>query len=303
MKSYIFILFIVVLYLFCDNTPLIEGYGYQQDLLNTFSTKQREDLEAIKKRCYDDVRDVIGDLSSLEDLNHEQKKDIIKDIIRKYNDVMKLDVDILNEVMEEMLEEDIYTMSDEEKNRKRDNLRTMMDEFEEYYNINYHQTTKDTIHKKHKDFRNNQNCDKECTLKNNRTLQLLNKANREINKHKVDIKKLQETLKKINNRVRINKVIRRKRWNSKPSGVIFTNKFPKKEFNDNRLKCQNNKRKLSGDPEKCNKMCRNSKGGCKYVWQYKNFDRCCFKTGFKKNHGFRMMNRPRKHHGWYTSVY
>lgn len=302
MKYHIFILLLLVLYLICDNTPLIEGYGYQQDLLNTFTTKQREDLEAIKKRCHDDVRDIIGDLSSLEDLNHEQKKGVIKDIIRKYNDIMKLDVEILNEVMEEMLEEDIYTLSDEEKNRKRDNLKLMMNEFEEYYNINYYQSTKDIIHNKHKDFRIKQNCDKECNLKNNKNLQLLNNANKEINKHKVDIKTLQETVNKINNHVRINKVIGIKMWNSEPTGVLFTNKFPKKEFNDHILKCQNNKRKESGDPEKCNKMCSNSNSGCKYVWQYKNFDRCCFKTGFEENHGFRMMNIPIKDHGWYTSV-
>lgn len=201
MKYHIFILLILVLYLVCDNTPLIEGY--QQELLNTFTIKQREDLEAIKKRCHDDVRDIIGDLSSLEDLNHEQKKTIIKDIIKKYNDIMKLDVEILNEVSKEMLEEDIYTLSDEEKNRKRENLKLMMDEFNEYYNVHYNQATKDRIHQKYKEFRENQSCDKECNLKNNRNLLLLSNAKKEINKQKLDLKKLQIQLKKIKNRVRI----------------------------------------------------------------------------------------------------
>ena len=62
MKYHIFILLLLVLYLVCDNTPLIEGY--QQELLNTFTIKQREDLEAIKKH--------LSDLSEIVYNLHEQ---------------------------------------------------------------------------------------------------------------------------------------------------------------------------------------------------------------------------------------
>ena len=41
-------------------------------------------------------------------------------------------------------------------------------------------------------------------------------------------------------------------------------------------------------------MCRKDKK-CKYVWQYKNSDRCCFKDGYSHRYGFRYMPSFKKH--------
>ena len=130
-----------------------------------------------------------------------------------------------------------------------------------------------------------------------------------VEKNKMDKEHLKQLSKEISQRNMIQRRVgilekqlknmkkKKKRWNSKPSGVIYTNKFPVDESGHS-FGCINNSRKRKADPETCNQKCKSS-SNCKFVWQYSNQDRCCFKTRHSKKRGFR---RGRRIKGWYTKV-
>ena len=139
---------------------------------------------------------------------------------------------------------------------------------------------------------NNEQCDLEINKLEKKNL-------KELNKQIADNTRIQRRLKILEKQLeeKTKKTQRKKKWNHKPSGVLYTHMFPKDESN-HYLKCINNLRKRSNDNEACNKKCRNSRG-CRHVWQYSNFDRCCFKTRHTKRKGFR---RGRRIKGWYTDI-
>ena len=177
--------------------------------------------------------------------------------------------------------------------------------------LRYEQVSKkhlDTIYKKCIDdyeiLKNTQNCDEEIEnvkkdekKEHNVTLDNLNSEISKLNKKMKNFIALEKQVKKLTMDLLKEKISVKKisHYLSKPKGVIFLNKFPKDESN-HRLRCINGLRKRKNDNEACSKACRRHRG-CKYVWQYSNMDRCCFKTRHSKRKGFR-----HRIPGWYVKV-
>ena len=146
------------------------------------------------------------------------------------------------------------------------------------------------------------NEEKKCDVSINKKQDIIDKKIKEIKKLEIRLarnSRIKKNLKKT--RIRLKKLNKKNtKWNAVPRGVIFKNKFPRKEFNNTKLGCKNSLRIKSKNSEKCNEMCKKDKK-CKYVWQYKNTDRCCFKDGYNPKYGFRFMPTYRAH-GWYTKA-
>ena len=177
--------------------------------------------------------------------------------------------------------------------------------------LRYEQVSKrhlDKLYKKCIDdyeiLKNTQNCNEEIEnvkaeekKKHNTILDNLNNEISSLNKKmknfialEKQVKKLTLDLLKTNNKCK-----KGSNYLSEPKGAIYFNKFPKDELN-HRLRCINGLRKRRNDNEACSKICRRHRD-CKFVWQYSNMDRCCFKTRHSKRKGFRY-NVP----GWYVQV-
>ena len=212
----------------------------------------------------------------------------------------------------------------EEGGDMRDIINEKIQEDYKYYkdesgeSLRYEQISKkhlDTVYKKCMDdyeiLKNTQNCDKEIEntineqkIQHNMILDGLNNEINTLNKKMRNyivlekrVKKLtSELINKSNNNINtINTINNFNNHLSKPRRVLFTNKFPKDESN-HRLRCINGLRKKKNDNEACSKACRRHRD-CKYVWQYSNMDRCCFKTRYSTRRGFRQ-----RVPGWYVQV-
>jgi hypothetical protein len=198
----------------------------------------------------------------------------------------------------------------------RNNINKRIEEDHKYYKdeigepLRYEQVSKkhlDTIYKKCIDdyeiLKNTQNCDEEIEnvkkdekKKHNVTLDNLNREIRKLNKKMKNFIALEKRVKKLTmDLLKKNKCKKDSHYLSKPKGVIFLNKFPKDESN-HRLRCINGLRKRKNDNEACSKACRRHRD-CKYVWQYSNIDRCCFKRRYSTRRGFR-----HRVPGWYVRV-
>lgn len=322
MKIHNVILIMVLVFLIL-NFKSVEGNTNIYNTLIEGSSLLREEIDTLKRKLIqtleidnDDIDNILKRevlfaefIATMKNENNIDIVNCIGDNCNYREDIQSLFLEFAEQYDEIRIEEN-PELEDIIENKKQD-------DFNYYKNINgeplrYEQISKRYLDKKYKkciddykDLQTSQNCDDEIekvrkeeqqkcdeSSKNiNNSIKLLQVKLRNYNSLKKQIKQLTKDL------LNLKRKSITKRWNSKPSGVTYTNMFPRSETNHNKLKCINNLRKRKKDHDACSKLCEKTRG-CKHVWQYQKHDRCCFKMKHNKRKGFR---RGRGIIGWYTT--
>ena len=323
MNYYILILLLFIVFLL--NKKTIEGNTNDIRLTIDNSSKLSEIIDQTeykiqsliqfpREEIHDHVKERVLKAEYIASQSNELNQNLIANNQNWNNEILEL-MSSFSDEYDEIRINDYQGNKDEFRNRINEKKQIDI----ENYGYRHEILTKRFLDRKYRELKENY----EELLNSNRCEEQINTAiNNEEKKCDVSIKKKQdiidtkiEEIKKLEKRLarnsRIKKNLKRakhklkrlkkkKKWNATPSGVIFKNKFPRKEINNKKLGCKNFLRTKSGNSEICNQMCRNDKK-CKYVWQYKNSDRCCFKDGYNPRYGFRYMPSF-KAHGWYTKA-
>lgn len=329
MKIHHLILIIVLVFFLLKNNNILEGNTNILDNVSSLirgSSLLREEIDVLKRKLINtleidvnDIDDVLKKeilysefVASMENENNDKIVDCISDNCNYKEDIQKMLLDFAERYDQFKIEENSNLKEIIDTKKKED--------FKYYQNktgepLRYEQISKRYLDKKYKkciddynELQSTQNCDteiekvkkeeeKKCdesskklqdNLSDYRTkVKDLNALKKRINKLNKQLNKEKNKIKKIN-----------KRWNDKPDGVLFTNKFPLKEINHRNLKCIKNLRISKKNHNACNEICKKTPG-CRHVWHYKHYDRCCFKSRFIKNRRFR---RGRGIVGWYTKI-
>mgnify|MGYP001392623677 CR=1 FL=1 len=329
MKIHHFLIILVLLFFIFRKNNIIEKYINHSHINSTIDRSSiiREDINKLKRKIIrvlnldnQEIDPYLRDEILFSEFIASMKNNKNNDIVNCGTNDCHYNKEIRDMYLDFAEKYDNILISEEGGGEDmRNNIDQRIEEDKKYYKdelgepLRYEQVSKkhlDTIYKKCIDdyeiLKNTQNCDEEIEnvkkdekKKHNVTLDNLNNEISDLKKkmknynvlEKRVLKLTAELLKKnvtINNK-------KIKHYLSKPKGVIFLNKFPKDESN-HRLRCINGLRKRKNDNEACSKACRRHRD-CKYVWQYSNMDRCCFKTRYSTRRGFR-----HRVPGWYVQI-
>jgi len=318
-----YILLLILILLVIANKKTIEGNSNNIQTLVSHSSKLSEIIDGTEQK----IRSVLEIPS--EEIDSSLKKTILKtEYIASQNNENNLSLVKNTGIWNDEILNLLQTFSekyDETKIREypgdKEEIKKRINENKEIdiqnYGYRHEILPKKYINKKYRDLKenydtliNNNQCeehiinasDKEktiCDIKIKEKEEIIETKNDKIKQLGIKIARetrIRNRFKKINAQLKNRKKIKRSlRWNAKPSGALYYNKFPLDETGHH-LKCRNNLRKKSNDHDACTKLCKKTRG-CNFIWQYKKIDRCCFKTRHTKKRGFRN-NIP----GWYTRV-
>lgn len=329
MKIHNLILIIVLVFFILKNINKVEGNTNILDNISSLiegSSLLREEIDVLKRKLIDtleidpnDIDDVLKKevlyaefIATMENEENDKIVDCVGNNCNYRDDIQDMFLEFAKRYDEKRIKEN-PDLEEIIENKKQKDFNYYQDK--NGNPLRYEQLSKRYLDKKYKkciddynELQSTQNCDteiektrkeenKKCKDKSKKLhddIKMLKKKLIDYHALKKRINNLNKQLNKEKNKIKkINK-----RWNAKPDGVLFTNKFPLKEINHRNLKCIKGLRKSKKNHNACNEICKKTPG-CRHVWHYKHHDRCCFKTRFINNRRFR---RGRGIVGWYTKI-